>query len=100
MLILIWIILSKVAAQTPTANCWTAARQLAPNDEPCYSNDPKHSVCCPAGAICSSNKLCVLPNGGQVHRGSCTDRSWGRECPHFCLSEHTGDDGLTGVNMT
>lgn len=100
MFILIWLTFGTMALAAASATCWTAAGQVAPNDEPCYAEDPKHSVCCPAGAVCSANKLCILPYGGQAYRGSCTDRTWGRECPHFCLSEHTGDDGLTGVNMT
>lgn len=100
MFILIWFAFGGVARASLSSTCWTAAGQVAPDDEPCYPDNPKHSVCCPAGSVCSANKLCILQYGGQAHRGSCTDRTWGRECPHFCLSEHTGDDGLTGVNMT
>lgn len=100
MFILIWFTFGGFARAAISSTCWTAAGQVAPHDEPCYPGNPKHSVCCPAGAVCSANKICILPYGGQAHRGSCTDRTWGRECPHFCLSEHTGDDGLTGVNMT
>ena len=98
---LIWITFGRLLLSSAfnTPICYTSVGTIAPNDQACHPDDPKHSVCCPAGAICSANKVCILPNG-LAHRGSCTDRTWGRECPHFCLSEHTGNDGLTGVNMT
>ena len=114
-LLIIYFILSILAPSsaisTSTPSCWTAAGQIAPNDSPCYPSNPnsssstQHSVCCPPSSICSPNKLCILPSSasstGQAHRGSCTDHTWASSaCPQFCLSEHTGDDGLTGVNMT
>lgn len=100
MLFLAWLTFGRAILTSGTATCWTALGAIAPNDQPCYPDQPKHSLCCPTGSICSANKLCILPSGGQAHRGTCTDRSWGRECPHFCISEHSGGDGLTGVNMT
>lgn len=100
MFLLIWFTFGVAARAATTPTCWTALGQVAPNDKPYYSENIKHSVCCHAGAICSANKLCILPNGGQVQRGSCTDRTWGRECSHFCLNEHSGDDRLTGFTMT
>jgi hypothetical protein len=100
MFVLIWLTFGRAILTSATAICWTALGAIAPNDQPCYPVDQKHSLCCPSGTICSKNKLCILPVGGQAHRGTCSDRNWGRDCPHFCLNEHPGDDGLTGVNMT
>ena len=43
-----------------------------------------HSPCCNELNMCLDNGLCF--GGGVVSRGSCTDSSWGEDCPQYCKS--------------
>ncbi len=55
-------------------------------DLPCFSNNTT-SRCCAPDQFCSTNKLCVLNEGGPRYaRGSCLDKTFGSTCPNFCKS--------------
>ncbi|EME44208.1 hypothetical protein DOTSEDRAFT_24286 [Dothistroma septosporum NZE10] len=45
------------------------------------------SVCCPLNWECISNGLCYLASEEYFQRSSCTDDSWGTECPQFCTED-------------
>lgn len=42
--------------------------------------------CCGLGSICLDNGVCATGNNKRI-RGSCTDQSWGPDCPPWCLGE-------------
>ena len=70
---------------------------VAIHDTPC--TDGTHSFCCGQGFACISNGLCKLtehvvdagPGQSTFVRGSCSDKSWGSNCPGFCVSTRNGD---------
>lgn len=44
-----------------------------------------HTPCCNAESMCLDNGLCF--GNSTVSRGSCTDPTWGSDCPQWCKDE-------------
>ncbi|KAK4631543.1 hypothetical protein CLAFUW4_02486 [Fulvia fulva] len=51
------------------------------NDVPCNASAAV-SPCCNKQDMCLDNGLCL--HGGGISRGSCTEQSWGQDCPQWC----------------
>src|SRR6266702_7976680 len=84
-------------SQTPTptpGTCYTPQGVPIPGQQACNAY-LQVSSCCPKGATCFSNQLCILTdpdevgNGlslGAVLRGGCTNPLWSNSiCGSFCL---------------
>ncbi|KAJ5933899.1 hypothetical protein N7454_006228 [Penicillium verhagenii] len=55
-------------------------------DTPCYT-DGRVTHCCGEESICLTNQLCLsVAQPFSLSRGSCTDKSWGTDCPSTCRS--------------
>ncbi|KAF2217555.1 hypothetical protein CERZMDRAFT_80282 [Cercospora zeae-maydis SCOH1-5] len=81
-LVLLHFLLPLVSAQ----NCYYPNGDVARTDASCFSDG---GACCPLGWECLSNGLCYLENEDYYGRYTCTDRSWGGDCPQYCTSNNT-----------
>lgn len=73
-----------VHSQQP--QCWYPDGKTLANDTPCNVSANVSSCCLPS-LLCLDNGLCF--GHGVVSRGSCTDKSWGPECPQYCNASNT-----------
>ncbi|KAA8651628.1 hypothetical protein EYZ11_004901 [Aspergillus tanneri] len=55
------------------------------DDVPCTSNQNTH--CCSPSSICLDNGYCynIARQPFGISRGTCTDESWGKNCPQECI---------------
>ncbi|KAM3420293.1 hypothetical protein BST61_g3578 [Cercospora zeina] len=67
-------------------NCYYPNGDVARTDASCSSDA---GACCPLGWECLSNGLCYLEDEDYYGRYTCTDRSWGGDCPQYCTSNNT-----------
>ncbi|CAK1363249.1 unnamed protein product [Cercospora beticola] len=67
-------------------NCYYPNGDVARTDASCSSDG---GACCPLNWECLSNGLCYLENADYYGRYTCTDRSWGGDCPQYCTSNNT-----------
>lgn len=54
-----------------------------PGNTPC-DNSASVSHCCNVDVYCPDNGYC-LTSIFNVYRGSCTDKTWGSDCPRYCF---------------
>lgn len=82
----LWLLASHaLRIQAKLDTCYYPDKTVSP-DTPCNSS-AEVSSCCNQNALCLSNGLCYQ---GVTSRGSCTDRSWGSDCPLYCRDDNPG----------
>lgn len=75
-------LLAKSVAETQAQqSCYYPNGDLSKDDSPCSSDG---GTCCPLNWECLSNGLCYLESEDYFERHTCTDQSWGDDCPELC----------------
>ncbi|PLB52514.1 hypothetical protein P170DRAFT_507284 [Aspergillus steynii IBT 23096] len=68
------------------AKCYNPNGELAPNDQPCFPQNPVSACCGGSTFVCSTNNMCAHYSGQYFVIGSCTDKAWNSPaCPGYCF---------------
>ncbi|KAB8077472.1 hypothetical protein BDV29DRAFT_168224 [Aspergillus leporis] len=66
--------------------CYLPSGEVAPNDQPCFPQNPVSSCCGGSTYVCSKNNMCAHYSGQYFVIGSCTDKTWNSPaCPGYCF---------------
>ncbi|EAW06520.1 uncharacterized protein ACLA_082100 [Aspergillus clavatus NRRL 1] len=69
-----------------TRTCYLPNGEIAPNDQPCFPENPESSCCGGSTYVCATNNMCAFYDASYYVIGSCTDKTWNSPASCNCTT--------------